>query len=69
MCKIGPLRHFIAPKIPKIEGLKAVVFHGEPNPREAILGIWKIKKGQGWKRLYKVCKPTKWIEAYWRYEK
>jgi hypothetical protein len=69
MCKVGPLRHFIAPKIPKIEGLKAVVFHGEPNPREAILGIWKIKKGQGWKRLYKVCKPTKWIEAYWRYEK
>ncbi len=67
MCKIGPLRHFITPKIPKWEGLKVIVFHGKPNPDEAIRGEW-IPKGnvrQGWKRLYKVCRPTKWIEKYW----
>jgi len=64
--KIGPLRHFITPSIPKDKpGLKVIVFHGMPNPREAILGIWKLKKNEKWKRLYKVCKPTKWIKKYW----
>lgn len=67
MSKIGPLRHFITPKIPKNKpGLKVIVFHGIPNPREAINGIWELKKAQKWKKLYKVCKPTKWIEAYWK---
>lgn len=66
MCKIGPLRHFITPKIPKNQKhLKAIIFHGLPKPEEAIQGIWNIKKNQKWKRLYKVCKPTKWIEEYW----
>jgi len=66
MPKIGPLRHFIAPKIPKDRpGLKVIIFHGMPNPREAIKGIWKLKNKDKWKRIYKVCKPTKWIEKYW----
>lgn len=66
MAKIGPLRYFITPQIPKDRlGLKAIVFHGVPNPREAIKGIWPLKKNQKWKRFYKVCKPTKWIEKYW----
>jgi len=66
MTKIGPLRHFIAPTIPRSRpGLKVIVFHGIPNPREAIEGIWTLKNGGKWKRLYKVCKPTKWIEKYW----
>ena len=66
MPKIGPLRHFITPKIPKNRpGLKVIVFHGIPNPREAIKGIWTPKKEEKWKKLYKVCKPTKWIEKYW----
>ena len=66
MPKFGPLRHFIAPKIPNIPGLKAIIFHGYPKPPEAIKGIWKDTKGAKWKRLYKVCKPTKWIEDYWK---
>jgi len=67
MPRLGLLRHFIAPSIPKErEGLKVIVFHGMPNPKEAIEGIWKIKKRQILKRLYKVCKKTKWIEEYWR---
>ena len=66
MPKFGPLRHFITPTIPtNFEGLKAVVFHGDPNPKEAIEGIWPLKQGQKWKRIYKVCRPTKWIERYW----
>jgi hypothetical protein len=66
MPKFGPLRHFIEPKIPKWEGLKVIVFHGVPNPDEAVRGEWKLKKrSDRWKRLYKVCKPTTWIEKYW----
>jgi hypothetical protein len=64
--KIGPLRHFFEPKIPiDRKNLKVIVFHGDPNPKEAILGIWKLKKNQPWKRIYKVCKPTSWIKKYW----
>ncbi len=68
MQKFGPMRHFISPKIPEDKkGLKIIVFHGMPNPREAIMGIWKNKKKwQYWKKTYKVCKPTKWIENYWK---
>jgi len=66
MPKFGPLRYFITPKIPKDrKDLKVIAFHGVPNPREAIIGKWKLKKGQGWKRIYKMCKPTKWVENYW----
>lgn len=66
MPKFGLLRHFIAPKIPKNRpGLKVIVFHGVPNPPEAIEGVWPLADDPKWKRLYKVCKPTKWIETYW----
>ncbi|MGM0518980.1 MAG: hypothetical protein ACQERD_04995 [Campylobacterota bacterium] len=64
--KIGPLRHFLEPKIPNIKGLKVIAFHGDPKPKEAVKGIWKIKNGQFWKKLYKVCKPCPWIEEYWK---
>ena len=63
--KFGPFRHIFSPKIPNKKNLKAVVFHGVPNPREALIGKWELKKGQEWKRLYKTCKPAKWIEKYW----
>lgn len=64
--KIGPFRHFFEAKIPKDrKDLKIIVFHGDPNPKEAMLGIWKLKKNQPWKRLYKVCKPVSWIKKYW----
>lgn len=66
MPKFGPSRHFVAPKIPQNENLKFIVFHGTPNPREAIKGIWELKStDKSWKRLYKVCKPTTWIKDYW----
>jgi len=66
MPKFGPLRHFIAPSIPKnMPNLKVINFHGYPKPEEAIKGEWYIKKGQSWKKLYKVCKPSPWIKDYW----
>ena len=64
--KIGPFRHFFEPRIPTDrKNLKVIVFHGDPNPKEASQGIWELKKGQEWKRLYKVCKPTSWVNKYW----
>lgn len=63
--KFGPLRHFIAPTIPKWRGLKVIVFHGMPNPREASKGIWPLKSGHKWKKLYKTCKPATWVNRYW----
>jgi hypothetical protein len=66
MPKFGPLRHFIAPSLPKnMPELKLINFHGYPKPKEAVEGIWKIKNGQIWKKIYKVCKPTPWITKYW----
>ncbi len=66
MPKFGPMRYFIAPSIPKnMPNLKVINFHGYPKPKEAVMGYWRIKKGQLWKRIYKYCKPTPWIEKYW----
>jgi len=67
MPKFGLLRHFVIPEIPRDrKNLKFIVFHGTPNPREAIKGIWDLKgNDKKWKRLYKVCKPTTWINKYW----
>jgi len=46
-------------KVPqKPEGARIVVFHGNPNPQDAIAG--KIK---GFLRF---LKPTQWIAEYWR---
>jgi hypothetical protein len=61
----GILRHFFKAKIP--DGAKILVFHGSPNPHEAITGTWStVKKIPFWKRFYKVVKPTPWIEEYWK---
>lgn len=69
--KFGPLRHFIVPSMPSNRpDLKAVVFHGVPNPKEAIDGVWLEKGGtkplKSWKRIYKACRPTPWVEEYWK---
>ena len=58
-------RHFFEPKIPKDrKGLKVVVFHGVPNPTEALKG-WSVKK-PFFKKIYKKCLPTTWITDYWK---
>ncbi|MFK5925626.1 MAG: hypothetical protein QM483_03250 [Desulfuromusa sp.] len=61
----GVLRHFFTAKIPA--GAKILIFHGSPNPHEAVQGVWStVKKIPFWKRLYKAVKPTPWIEDYWK---
>lgn len=52
-----PLNLIKTPKEPKT---KILVFHGHPNPDEAIKGF----KG---KRLHHRTLPCKWIEKYWKY--
>ncbi|TYT73168.1 hypothetical protein [Desulfobotulus mexicanus] len=60
----GILNSFIVPaKIP--EGAKIIVFHGNPNPPEAIHGIWG-KDVPWFKKFYKTVKPTPWIAEHWR---
>jgi hypothetical protein len=51
-----PLNYFKAPALPT--DAKIVVFHGNPNPPDAILG-----KGKG---FYRYVKPTQWVAAHWR---
>jgi hypothetical protein len=65
----GPLRHVITPYKPK-PGTKVLAFHGHPDIQDAISGRWGLpsnsKAAKGWKKLYKHCRPTPWIESYWR---
>jgi len=49
-------RWFTASKEP--EQGKIIIFHGAPNPEEALLG-----KGDRW---YRPLKPAPWLEKYWR---
>ncbi len=50
-----PLSLIKAPSIP--DGAKIILFHGLPNPPEAIKGI------SG--KWYRYIKPSPWIEKYW----
>jgi len=66
-----PLRFFLAPKIPKVEGLKMIAFHGPTGLKEAIEGIWcsnpnDKKYPRGFKKIYKVVRPTPWVKDYWK---
>jgi hypothetical protein len=60
----GFMNSFKTPsKIPK--HAKIIVFHGHPNPPEAIAGIWGAPV-PWYKKFYKTVKPTQWIADYWR---
>ena len=50
-----PKQWFVAPK--KAEGAKIIVFHGNPNPPDAIEGV-----NSKW---YRKVLPTKWLQYYW----
>ena len=51
-----PLNYFCTPRIPA--NARVVVFHGHPNPDDAVTG-----KG---KNLLRHVRPTPWIEEHWR---
>ncbi|TCO10924.1 glycosyltransferase family protein [Natronoflexus pectinivorans] len=55
-CLPKPLGWFGTAEIP--ENSKVIVFHGKPNPPEAIKGI----SGKWYRRVA----PVKWIEEYWK---
>jgi hypothetical protein len=57
-----PLNFFKTPELPA--GVRVVAFTGKPDPDEAAIGEWPVKKG--WKKLYKHVRPTPWIETNWR---
>jgi hypothetical protein len=56
-----PWRWWQAPKLPA--DARIVVFHGKPDPDEAMRGHWPVKKW--WKKIYKTVRPTSWIGDYW----
>lgn len=52
-----PLNHFLAPKRP--ERARILVFHGTPNPHEAIAGFTGV-------RPHHKVRPAPWIAEHWR---
>ncbi len=56
-----PVRFFKAPPLPK--DARIVVFHGKPDPDEALEGRWDCPT---WKKVYKVVRPTPWIADHWQ---
>ena len=58
----GLLRYFITAK--KTKNCKIIVFHGNPNPDDALIGKWP---GFGFPiGLHKFIKPVKWIGDEWK---
>lgn len=60
----GFLNSFITPQ-KKPEHAKLIVFHGNPNPIDAIQGVWGAPV-PWYKRFYKTVKPTPWLSEYWK---
>jgi hypothetical protein len=56
-----PQRFWKAPVLP--QHTRVVAFPGNPNPHEAEVGNWPVKRKI--KRLYKYIRPTNWIREYW----
>ena len=56
-----PLRFFVEPYLPQKS--RVIAFPGDPNPHDAVKGIWPAKKA--YKKLYKYIKPAIWIQTIW----
>lgn len=48
--------------VPLPRDCRVAVFHGKPDPDEAMVGKWPAK---GWKKLYKHVRPVKWVAENW----
>jgi hypothetical protein len=63
------LRRFLTAPRPNSD-TKVLAFHGNPNIKDAIMGVWQspgsAKKENKWKSLYKSFKPVPWINEYWQ---
>ena len=56
-----PSRFWKEPIIP--DGARVIAFPGVPNPHQALIGEWPVKKP--YKAIYKHIKPTSWIGDIW----
>lgn len=56
-----PVRFFKTPILPKTA--RVVAFPGVPNPHQALVGHWPVKRF--YKRVYKFIRPTPWIKTIW----
>jgi hypothetical protein len=57
-----PQRWWRVPRLP--EGARVVAFPGDPNPHDAVIGHWPVKKW--YKKIYKHIRSAAWIADYWR---
>ncbi|HET97966.1 MAG TPA: hypothetical protein ENN98_04625 [Desulfurivibrio alkaliphilus] len=60
----GVLNSFFTPRQVGKEA-RVIVFHGNPNPPEAIAGAWGAPV-PWYKKFYKTVRPTPWLAEYWR---
>jgi len=58
-----PMRIWKPASLPKETSI--VAFTGKPDPDDVIKGVWPVKKGQIYKKLYKRLKTPKWVEENW----
>jgi len=58
------LHRFSSKPYTQPKGVSLLVFHGRPNPPDAIKGQWG-KDMNALKRWWKGLKPCPWIASYW----
>jgi hypothetical protein len=64
-CMHGGIKNSFLPPAAFPKNSKIIVFHGHPNPINAIEGNWG-KPVPWYKRFYKTVKPTQWVAEHWR---
>jgi hypothetical protein len=50
-------------RVPLPTSARVVVFHGKPDPDEALLGHWPAP---WYKKVYKTLRPVRWIAQFWQ---
>jgi hypothetical protein len=63
-CMPSGFARFFSAKVKEPKNAKIVVFHGRPNPPDAIKGQWG-KILPWYKRWYKRVQASKWVEEHW----
>tara|TARA_R110001599_G_scaffold62616_3_gene174277 strand:+ start:4456 stop:5211 length:756 start_codon:yes stop_codon:yes gene_type:complete len=64
-CMPSGFARFFSAKVKEPKHAKIVVFHGRPNPPDAIKGQWG-KTLPWYKRWYKRVQASEWVKEHWR---
>lgn len=64
-CMPSGILRFFSAKVSEPKNAKIVVFHGRPNPPDAIKGLWG-KKLPWYKKWYKRVQPSPWVAEHWK---